>query len=62
MKIRVQVKGDSLAEKRYWKDLLNNAHSDEYCNERGFRQKLIENLYNSCYYEFNESIFLTERK
>lgn len=55
--IKVTAKGDSVAEKRYWNDLLFNAHSHEYCNERGFRQKLIELLYNSCYYEFNESIF-----
>lgn len=47
------------AEKRYWADLLRNANSNDYTNEKGFKQKLIENLYESCYYEFNETIFLT---
>lgn len=55
--LKIDVEGDTTAEKRYWSDLIRNANSPEYCNERGFRQKLIENLYNSCYYELNESIF-----
>lgn len=60
--LKIDVKGNTTAEMRYWRDLLRNANSNEYCNERGFRQKLIENLYNSCYYELNESIFVNEKE
>lgn len=38
-------------------DLLKNANDDCYCNERGFRQKLIDNLHRLGYYKFNESVY-----
>lgn len=42
-------------------DLLHNANSKDYCNEKGFKQKLIDLLYKRGYYKSNESIFLLER-
>lgn len=39
-------------------DLIYNANSHEYCNERGFKQKLIDNLYKLGYYKDNETIFV----
>lgn len=48
------------AKKRAIDDLIFNANSKEYCNERGFKQKLIDLLYNLGYYENNESIFLSK--
>lgn len=64
MKIAINSNADSpdTAERRYWNDLLRNANSNAYTNEKGFNQKLIECLYESCYYEFNESIFLNSDK
>ena len=61
---KIKIEFGSEAERRYWSDLMRNANSPLYCNERGFRQKLIENLYDTCYYEFNETIFdsLEEKK
>ena len=49
-------------EKRCIKDLLKNANSHEYCNEKGFKQKLIDLLYNLGYYEDNESIFVNSQE
>lgn len=46
-------------EERAQADLLKNANSLEYCNERGFKQKLIDTLYKLGYYKDNESVFLT---
>lgn len=43
-------------------DLLKNANSSSYCNERGFRQKLIDLLYNLGYYRYNESIYASEKE
>ena len=51
---------DFKARKRCISDLIFNAHSKEYCNERGFKQKLIENLYKLGYYKDNESIFISK--
>lgn len=59
MKIAINSNAPDTPEKRYWADLLQNANSNDYTNEKGFKQKLIENLYESCYYDFNESIFET---
>ena len=38
-------------------DLLRNANDNCYVNEKGFRQKLIDNLYELGYYEDNESVY-----
>lgn len=46
-----------LARKRAQSDLIRNANCGLYCNERGFRQKLIDTLYSLGYYEDNESIY-----
>lgn len=46
-------------EYRAMKDLFKNANSNEYCNEKGFKQKLIDLLYKLGYYKDNESIFIT---
>lgn len=53
------TKKPSTPEERAQQDLLKNASSHEYCNERGFKQKLIDNLYHLGYYEDNESVFIT---
>lgn len=47
------------AKERAQADLLKNANSLEYCNERGFKQKLIDLMYHLGYYEDNETIFVT---
>lgn len=47
--------------KRCINDLIRNANSSDYCNERGFKQKLIVELYNMGYYSNNETIFLTKK-
>lgn len=39
-------------------DLLRNATSNLYVNEKGFQQKLIDMLYELGYYKVNESVFL----
>lgn len=38
-------------------DLLKNASSKDYYNVKGFKQKLIDLLYNLGYYKNNETIF-----
>lgn len=60
MKIRIDDIDD--ATRRYWADLMRNANSNDYTNEKGFKQKLIELLYESLYYECNESIFSEKEK
>lgn len=52
----IPVKKDN-PETRAICDLIKNANSHEYCNEKGFKQKLIDLLYNLGYYEDNETIF-----
>lgn len=49
---------EQIENKRCMQDLLKNANSHEYCNERGFKQKLIDLLFNLGYYKDNESIFI----
>lgn len=44
-------------EGRCIRDLIKNANSKEYCNVKGFKQKLIDLLYNLGYYKDNETIF-----
>lgn len=39
-------------------DLLKNAASKEYYNVKGFKQKLIDLLFDLGYYKNNESIFV----
>lgn len=51
-----------LEQERCMNDLLYNANSNEYCNERGFKQKLIDLLYNLGYYSSNETIFVNKNK
>lgn len=51
-----------LEEKRAIADLLYNANSNDYINEKGFKQKLIDLLYNLGYYKDNESIFLVRKE
>lgn len=52
-------KYDDSPECRCIKDLLHNANSNEYCNEKGFKQKLIDLLYKLGYYKNNETVFIT---
>lgn len=44
-------------ESRCIRDLLHNANSGDYINEKGFKQKLIDLLFKLGYYEHNESVF-----
>lgn len=48
---------EQVARDRAIADLLRNANDDCYCNERGFRQKLIDSLYEKGYYRTNESVY-----
>lgn len=57
----INVKDVESPENRCIKDLLYNANSKEYTGAKGFKQKLIDLLYNLGYYKDNKSIFLTER-
>lgn len=57
--LNVPVQDAVTPEEKCIKDLLKNANSYEYCNERGFKQKLIDILYNLGYYNDNESVFIT---
>lgn len=51
---------DCLEEKRrYWNDLLRNSNTGMMSwAEKNFKQKLIDNLYQSSYYKFNQTIYL----
>lgn len=53
---------DDVARDRAIADLLRNANDSCYCNERGFRQKLIDNLYNLGYYRTNESVYASVKE
>lgn len=56
----IQAKQDlaeQQAKNRAIADLLRNANDSCYCNERGFRQKLIDTLYKLGYYIDNESVY-----
>lgn len=59
MLVPVKEVTEKTPEYRCIKDLFKNANSNEYCNEKGFKQKLIDLLYNLGYYKDNESIFIT---
>lgn len=54
----IAIKEPKTPEERAQADLLKNANSKEYCNERGFKQKLIDSLYKLGYYRDNESVFV----
>lgn len=49
-----------ISRQRCINDLVKNANSKEYCNERGFRQKYIDLLFKYGYYKDNESIFINK--
>lgn len=53
---------DNSAENRAIRDLIYNANTNDYINEKGYKQKLIDLLYNLGYYEDNESIFVNSHK
>lgn len=57
MLIPIQEKQEETPELRCQKDLIHNANSKEFCNERGFKQKLIDLLFKLGYYKNNRSIF-----
>lgn len=62
MMMRYNLGSIPLEEKRAIADLLYNANSNDYINEKGFKQKLIDLLYNLGYYKDNESIFLVRKE
>lgn len=51
------VESPHIEELRAMRDLLQNAHSNDYNSEKGFKQKLIDLLYKLGYYKDNESVF-----
>lgn len=51
------MNSDSNSKFRCIRDLLHNANSNDYINEKGFKQKLIDLLFDLGYYESNESVF-----
>lgn len=51
------VESPQIEELRCMRDLLQNAHSNDYNSEKGFKQKFIDLLYKLGYYKDNESIF-----
>lgn len=44
-------------ESRCMRDLMYNANSKDYINEKGFKQKYIDLMYKLGYYKDNESVF-----
>lgn len=60
--MNIQVEEYNSPEQRCMRDLLHNANSKDYINEKGFKQKLIDLLYNLGYYKANESIFLNKEE
>lgn len=44
-------------EERAMRDLARNANSNDYMNEKGFKQKYIDTMYKLGYYKDNESVF-----
>lgn len=50
-----------LENERCISDLIRNANSHDYTNEKGFKQKYIDLLFKRGYYKSNESIFLKKR-
>lgn len=62
MLVPVEKVPSDTPENRCIKDLFKNANSNEYCNEKGFKQKLIDLLYKLGYYQDNESVFIDPEK
>ena len=63
MNIPLTIESDyEKARQRCIKDLLYNSVSQDYMNEKSFKQKLIDLLYNLGYYVDNESVFLERKK
>lgn len=63
MNIPLTIESDyNVARQRCIKDLLYNYTTNDYMNEKSFKQKLIDLLYNLGYYEDNESVFLERKK
>lgn len=48
-------------ERRAQRDLMYNANSKDYINEKGFKQKYIDLMYKLGYYKTNETVF-SDRK
>ena len=48
-------------EQRAMSDLARNANSNDYMNEKGFKQKYIDLMYKLGYYRDNETVF-SDRK
>lgn len=53
----IPVKDKNSPEYRCMRDLMHNANSKDYINEKGFKQKYIDLMFNLGYYECNESLF-----
>lgn len=47
----------TVEEYRAMHDLMRNANSNDYMNEKGFKQKYIDTMYKLGYYKDNESVF-----
>lgn len=57
----IPVADSASSQSRAIKDLMYNANSSDYINEKGFKQKYIDLMYKLGYYKDNESVF-SERK
>lgn len=55
--MKVDLSSIDPEEERCISDLIRNANSHDYYNAKGFKQKLIDLLYQLGYYKDNESIF-----
>lgn len=53
----IPVKEYNSPENRCIRDLMYNANSKDYINEKGFKQKYIDLLYKLGYYKDNETVF-----
>lgn len=49
-------------ESRAMSDLARNANSNDYMNEKGFKQKYIDLMYKLGYYKDNESVFSSNER
>ena len=53
----IPVKEHNSPQARCMRDLMRNANSNDYMNEKGFKQKYIDLMYQLGYYELNETVF-----
>lgn len=51
------IESVGIEEQRAMSDLNRNANSNEYMNEKGFKQKYIDLMYKLGYYKDNETVF-----